>query len=217
MLYLLFSLSAIAATNATSCALIKTYEPICCPSKSDVKLPPVTKGDTCCFCGSADIAMTKPNAPMMAFGGDEGEGGDDGTTCSQVQASITKAKQTVGTTCKSSLNNLHLFTSPSVCGCEGFSPPNKCQICGSGSVINRTATIPNEEDVACGSISDVLQHLTEGGCAALTGSGAMNLDNISEACCIPTSSPTTSSAYGLQSSIFSGLVFVLGLFVTVLF
>lgn len=179
------SCSSIAA-NETGCATTKIYEPICCPSTSEYKLPPVTEGDTCYICGSADVAMTTPDAKPMIVQDDEGDEPTAPLTCAQQQDALN-AERAPGTSCLDSLSGLYLFYSPSICGCSGYSPPNSCNIC-SGGTVNRNVVAPGDGNFTCGDGYDLLQHSTPGGCTLFNASGGIDLAEIDKTCCTYTSS-----------------------------
>lgn len=175
---------ALAANETEACAVTKIYEPVCCPSKADYKLPPVTEGDQCFLCGDSGVAMTTPDAKPLAI--QESEDPNDHVTCAQSQDALNEQRKDSNGTCADALYGLYVMFSPSVCGCQGFSPPNACKMCDGGTV-NRDVASP-EGNITCGETYDLLQHVTPGGCAILNLTGDFDLAAIDETCCAYASS-----------------------------
>ncbi|CAJ1961017.1 unnamed protein product [Cylindrotheca closterium] len=181
----IFSLAALGA-NETGCASTKLYEPICCPSTSEYKLPTVTEGETCYICGSADVAMTTPDAiPLFIQGSDDPAAQ---LTCAQQQDAINEERKTSGASCADAISGLYLFASPSICGCSGYSPPKSCNICEGGTVKRDVIPLADEGNLTCGQGYDTFQHFTPGFCTTLTANGELDLAVLDEACCTYTSS-----------------------------
>mmetsp|Transcript_18159 Transcript_18159/g.44923 ORF Transcript_18159/g.44923 Transcript_18159/m.44923 type:complete len:379 (-) Transcript_18159:2467-3603(-) len=163
--------------NETECADIKITEAFCCPSSTDVSLPPVTEGDYCYLCGSADVEMKRPDYQPFAIG--EVTGPDDLLTCAEIEQHMNDDRQP-GSSCMNAVGSFTLFFSPSICGCEGFEPPNACDICNGGGTVNREAMAPGQ-NFTCGEGIDFLKHTSAAFCNSAED---VDLEEIDAACCI---------------------------------
>lgn len=193
----LFCESRSLGANKTVCDGLKLFEPRCCPTQSEYKIPTIAEGETCYVCGRADIAMNSPDAVPFRLSDPV-----DLSTCAQQQVAINEQRKTSGKTCAESLTGVYLVMSPSICGCEGLPVPNSCNLC-QGSILSKNATIPGG-NLTCGETNDILQHLSPGGCAALGLSDDFDFDQVNAACCTPpppaaSSSPTASSSPAASS------------------
>ncbi|CAJ1966110.1 unnamed protein product [Cylindrotheca closterium] len=163
--------------NETQCEDIKISEALCCPSSTTNSLPPVTEGDYCYLCGSAEVEMKRPEYQPFALG-DSVMTEDDLMTCAQIEQDMNDDRQP-GSSCMNAVGSFTLFFSPSICGCGGFEPPNACDICNGGTV-NRAAMAPGQ-NFTCGEGIDFLKHTSAAFCASAED---VDLDEINAACCI---------------------------------
>jgi hypothetical protein len=142
-------------TDENQCISYKFSEGTCCPSSTDVTLPPITEGEYCYICGSADVEMSNPDGQPYGLGSDDE---DDEITCLELEADLN-ANRFEGSTCGSVLSFALLgpVFFPSFCGCEGAEPINapECMACDE---INRNAIVPNET-FTCGEGYDYLKHV----------------------------------------------------------
>mmetsp|Transcript_18151 Transcript_18151/g.44883 ORF Transcript_18151/g.44883 Transcript_18151/m.44883 type:complete len:164 (-) Transcript_18151:38-529(-) len=100
-----------AGPDESICASFDLIEGLCCPSSTGVSLPPVTEGDYCYICGSADVEMTKPDSQPYALGA--GFELDDLVTCAEIEAQINDERE-AGESCGSLIAGFTFLLSPSI-------------------------------------------------------------------------------------------------------
>mmetsp|Transcript_18157 Transcript_18157/g.44916 ORF Transcript_18157/g.44916 Transcript_18157/m.44916 type:complete len:171 (-) Transcript_18157:38-550(-) len=107
-----YATTALAAgPDESICASFDLIEGLCCPSSTGVSLPPVTEGDYCYICGSADVEMTKPDSQPYALGA--GFELDDLVTCAEIEAQINDERE-AGESCGSLIAGFTFLLSPSI-------------------------------------------------------------------------------------------------------
>lgn len=143
--------------------------------------------------------MTTPDAKPLLF--QESDNPADRMTCAQSQDALNEQRKTSGQTCSDTVSSLYIMFSPSICGCEGFSPPSACSVCDGGTV-NRDAKTPDGM-MTCGEAYDMLQHFTPGGCKILDLAEGLNRTAIDKTCCTYNANSSSGQAHGIS---FLGLV-----------
>lgn len=120
--------------------------------------------------------MKRPDYQPFAIGAADGP--DDLLTCAEIEQQLNDIRQP-GSSCMNAVGSFTLFYSPSICGCDGFEPPNACDVCSDGTV-DRAATAPGQ-NFTCGEGIDFLKHTSAAFCSAADD---VDLDEIDATCCI---------------------------------
>ena len=133
----------------------------------------MSEGDYCYLCGSANAEMKRPNQQPFHLPGKAND-----QTCAELEQQMNEDRPS-GASCRSVIGSFTLFFSPSICGCDGFTPLNHCEICKGGSV-HRAAMVPGQ-NFTCVEGFDFLKHASAAFCGAAT---EVDLEEIDAACCL---------------------------------
>lgn len=101
------------------------------------------------------MEMKRPDYRPFAMGGSDDL--EVQQSCAQLEASLN-ADRSSGESCINAISSFTYLFSPSICGCEGFTPQDPCAFC-SGRGVNRDAQVLGE-NFTCGEKFDFIQHVS---------------------------------------------------------